>query len=247
MVLAVAACGTAPGGPVADASPVSSSGAPSAPGATAPAAGVVRDSGTPLTGTGGAVLLVAGGAGVEVGAPDDGASTVTATGPAGVVAWVAPPRGGGVEPQGDGSVVVRDAGGGVVAALGAPTSADGAPAGWRVHGEVLALDAGPGAASFVVGTAALVSATWGEAEGGRSLAVVPGGWVRVGSLAAQAALAAHLEAAEPEAATPSMRAQLWCHALGAPDKDAWNLEPWRPDVGTVTMIATRCNPTDDDV
>ncbi|MFS0706097.1 DUF2599 domain-containing protein [Cellulomonas sp. 179-A 9B4 NHS] len=208
----------------------------------------MRDSGTLLGGAVGAALLPAAAeVRVDVGAEDDGASTVTVTGPGGVLAWAAPPRGGGVERQADGSVVVRDAGGGVAVALGAPDGADGPRASWRAEGDVLALDAGSGAVSFVVGTAALASATWGEAEGGRSLAVVPAGWVRGGSLAAQELLAAQLEAAEPEAATPSMRGQLWCHVLGAPDKDAWNLEPWRPDVGTVTMIATRCNPTDDDV
>ena len=111
--------------------------------------------------------------------------------------------------------------------------------------DVLGLDAA--SATFVVGAAALESATWGEAEGGRSLAVVPAGWVRTGDLAAQEALASQLEAQEPEAATASMRAQLWCHVLGAPDKASWNLEPWRPEVSTTTLVATRCNPTDDDL
>ena len=32
------------------------------------------------------------------------------------------------------------------------------------------------------------------------------------------------------------------HALGAPDKDSWNLEPWRPDVGLLATLTARCNP-----
>ena len=36
--------------------------------------------------------------------------------------------------------------------------------------------------------------------------------------------------------------QLACHAVGAPDKAAWNLVPWRPDVGTVAAFAAACNP-----
>jgi hypothetical protein len=180
------------------------------------------------------------GAGSDAAAPD---------GAEGVRARVAPPDGGAVELLADASAVLRDAGGAVVTALGRATGADGAAAAWRVEGDLLVLHVGAaagGPVSFEVGAAALESATWGEAEGGRSLAVVPAPWVRGGSLAAQEALASQLEAAEPEAATPSMRAQLWCHVLGAPDKASWNLEPWRPEVGTGTLIATRCNPTDAD-
>jgi hypothetical protein len=40
-----------------------------------------------------------------------------------------------------------------------------------------------------------------------------------------------------------MRDQLACHALGAPDKATWNLEPWRPDVGLLLIMAAGCNPT----
>ena len=54
--------------------------------------------------------------------------------------------------------------------------------------------------------------------------------------------AAQLAAAEPEAATATMLAQLECHALGAPDKDSWNLEPWRPEVSEQDMVSAGCNP-----
>lgn len=242
------ACGAVPDAPSPTVPSTVAPAPPAVPGPapTVPGAGDVRDAGVPLGDPGGAVLLPAGDGHATLEGRDDGATAVGVTGPAGALARVAPPRGGSVEPQADGSVVVRAADGAAVAALAAPAGDDGAPAGWRVDGDVLVLDGGSGGVAFVVGTAALASATWGEAEGGRSLAVVPAGWVRGGSLAAQEVLTSQLVAAEPEAGSASMRAQLWCHALGAPGKDAWNLEPWRPDVGTVTLLATRCNPTDDD-
>ncbi|WP_435738316.1 DUF2599 domain-containing protein [Cellulosimicrobium sp. PMB13] len=94
-----------------------------------------------------------------------------------------------------------------------------------------------------LGTDALRTTSWGEREGGRSLAVDPTGWARAGGTAAQDVLWAALVAAEPEADTPGMHDQLVCHALGAPDKATWNLEPWRPDVGLVAVVAARCNPS----
>jgi hypothetical protein len=33
-----------------------------------------------------------------------------------------------------------------------------------------------------------------------------------------------------------------CHAVGAPDKSTWNLEPWRPDVGLILTATAQCNP-----
>ncbi|MBU4213497.1 MAG: DUF2599 domain-containing protein [Actinobacteria bacterium] len=89
---------------------------------------------------------------------------------------------------------------------------------------------------------AVESLDWGTREGGRSLAVTPTPWTRSGSLAAEAGVWAAMSA-DPEAATATMRAQLDCHLLGARDKDTWNLEPWRPEVGAAEMITTSCNPT----
>ncbi|WP_414647956.1 DUF2599 domain-containing protein [Cellulomonas sp.] len=40
-----------------------------------------------------------------------------------------------------------------------------------------------------------------------------------------------------------MHDQFLCHALGAADKATWNLEPWRPDVGSMATLMARCNPT----
>jgi hypothetical protein len=102
----------------------------------------------------------------------------------------------------------------------------------------------PGATvTTTLGTDALRTADWGEREGGRSLAVDPTAWGRTGGTAAQDVLWTALVAAEPEADAPGMHDQLACHALGAPDKATWNLEPWRPDVGLVAVLAARCNPT----
>ena len=50
----------------------------------------------------------------------------------------------------------------------------------------------------------------------------------------------------PEADSPGMREQFTCHwrfaELAQRGKTSWNLEPWRPRVGGITMIMSRCNP-----
>lgn len=50
----------------------------------------------------------------------------------------------------------------------------------------------------------------------------------------------------PDADSPGMREQFVCHwrfaEFAKPGKVSWNLEPWRPLAGAVTMIASRCNP-----
>ena len=169
-----------------------------------------------------------------------------------VTAVIAAPSGLRFAARTDRSIVVLGATGAVVGALLPVVAVDGAGA--RLGAElavrgsddtVLDVRVEPGsggAATLVFGAPALVSARWGEREGGRSLAVVPAHWVRAGSLAAQGALWSALIAAEPDADSPTMHDQLTCHALGAPDKDAWNLEPWRPEVDSFTLVATRCNP-----
>lgn len=93
-----------------------------------------------------------------------------------------------------------------------------------------------------VSSVAVQDAVWGQNEGGQSLAVTPSAWARAGGSAASTGLWSQLVVREPDADTPSMRAQLECHELGAPDKATWNLEPWRPDVSTLEMISARCNP-----
>ena len=92
------------------------------------------------------------------------------------------------------------------------------------------------------GTVAVLSAEWGEREGGRSLVVVPTAWARSGGQAAADGGWEQLVGRLPDAATAGMEAQFRCHAFGAPDKASWNLEPWRPEVGYEEMVASRCNP-----
>ncbi|WP_456820135.1 DUF2599 domain-containing protein [Cellulomonas sp. URHB0016] len=156
------------------------------------------------------------------------------------VAAVAAPEGTVWDVLAGGSAVVRDAAGVLLAGV--------TPTGGRLErldDEVVALVTpvpGSTPVELWVATVAVESAAWGEREGGTSLAVTPSAWARAGGLAAEAAVAEQLVALEPEAATATMQAQLECHELGAPDKATWNLEPWRPDVGPLDMIAARCNP-----
>ncbi|MBM7818467.1 hypothetical protein JOE63_000944 [Cellulosimicrobium cellulans] len=129
---------------------------------------------------------------------------------------------------------------------GAPRTLAGDASGTGTADDAGATGAGPAAAWDVVvtlGTQAVRSADWGEREGGRSLAVDATAWARAAGRAGQELVWAQVLAAEPEADTPTMHDQLVCHAVGAPDKATWNLEPWRPDVGLLATMAARCNPT----
>ena len=163
-------------------------------------------------------------------------------------------------PQLDGSVAFLD-GDRFVLGLGAPTAApDTAGLSWQasapsnpgsgltllltapVAGNSAMEPAGPITARVVIGQAAALSATWGEAEGGRSLAVEPSGWGRAGGLTVMEYGWESVVALAPDADSTSMAHQFQCHALGAPKKAFWNLEPWRDDVGLLKFISARCNP-----
>lgn len=170
---------------------------------------------------------------------------------------------GALDVDTDGSITVLDGGGDPVAAIGPPAppsgTEDDAP---RI--EVTDIDATqarmevdplqgsespaptgraePLPVTFVVGTQAIESATWGENEGGRSLAVDPTDWARYAGQAGLDLIRIQLVAAEPDAGTSTMGDQLVCHAVGAPDKSTWNLEPWRPDVGLILTATAHCNP-----
>jgi len=102
--------------------------------------------------------------------------------------------------------------------------------------------AGTAASVWFAGTA-VDKTDWGVREGGRSLAVTPSTWARGGGLAAADLTWTQLVEREPDADSASMHDQLRCHELGAPDKATWNLEPWRPQVDGLAMLAARCNPT----
>jgi len=53
-------------------------------------------------------------------------------------------------------------------------------------------------------------------------------------------------AQSPDADTPGMRDQFVCHWVWArmvqPNKESWNLEPWRPAVGYQATVQASCNP-----
>lgn len=229
-----------------------------------PTAADVRATGTPVTSGG---LTLAARAELEtatltVEPQPDGSVTATApvwarTTPPALVATLAAPEGTTFDPQVDGSVVVRDAAGAFVGGLAAATASSEDDARLRAAYEVVAPDLltvtvspgltgatfdAPGTVRVWFGTAVLESATWGEREGGRSLAVDPTPWARSGGLAGQDGTWAAVVAQEPEADSTGMRDQFLCHAVGAPDKETWNLEPWRPDVGSLATLAARCNP-----
>jgi hypothetical protein len=175
------------------------------------------------------------------------------------------PAGMTLERLEDGSAVLRTGDGRVVGAVTAPMlggaaagsalrvrqtadPADPAVLTWEVTLPVLTdgtvEDPPGGTVSATFAGSAVRDATWRDLaeEGGRSLAVVPADWARAGGLAAEELVWAQLTAQQPEADVPTVRDQLSCHVIGAPDKASWNLEPWRPDVGLLRMIGALCNP-----
>ena len=139
----------------------------------------------------------------------------------------------------DGSAVVEDGAGAFVAGVSTDRARHPAGAGGPDLGAAHRHGARPAS-----GSRAWPSRTPSGArpKGGTSLAVTPSAWARAWSQAASVGLWSQLVVREPDADTPRCSAQLECHELGAPDKATWNLEPWRPDVSAVDMIAARCNP-----
>lgn len=168
---------------------------------------------------------------------DDGTLRVTVRG---TPSYATDTAGAEVDENGDRSVLLLSDGAPVAALTRVDTPPD---EGSAPDGEGSASPRGP--TVLLVGTDALGSAVWAqrEGEGGRSLAVVPEPWVRGAGDAALDLLAAQVVAVAPEADSATMRDQLRCHHIGAPDKASWNLEPWRPDVGLFGTVAARCNPT----
>lgn len=234
---------------------------------TTPDATAVRSDGTPATSGDVTVhIWVPGGSGPGAGTEglEDDAVRVTVPAPAPgsaevTIAYLAPPEGAVLEPQTDGSLVVRGDDGAFLAGMSAPVPTGGTArprveAGtdglvtWLFSGDPARQD-DPGTATdgtlhADLATRAVRSATWmtRDDEGGRSLAVVPTTWARTPNLAADVGVWSQLIALEPEADTRTMHDQLTCHTIGAPNKESWNLEPWRPEVGLLETMAARCNP-----
>lgn len=149
------------------------------------------------------------------------------TGSTTVVAGLAPPRTG------------TSAASGAVAGVEAADGTTDAPGPDRV----LTVTTDERALTLWFGTGEPRSAVWGDHDGGRSLAVDPSAWARAAGVAGWTTTWSALTTDHPDANTPGMHDQLVCHALGAPDKPTWNLEPWRTDVGLPATIAAACNPS----
>lgn len=261
-VALAAACAALPGctgtddGPTGDATtatPAQTTEAPTTAGATDEATGgaeQVRTAGTAITsGDVSARFRVPEGSPEPTAATDeDGAVALTVSTVAdgdGLLLATDPDL--TAETQSDGSVLLSRDGQPVGALTSTGSGEAAAPYVWLEEDGLLVWQPGEPGSSFTVtlATVAVRSATWAQRddEGGESLVTVPSTWARAGGVAADELLWAQLVAAAPEADTDVMHNQLTCHQIGAPDKESWNLEPWRPDVGLVETMLARCNPT----
>lgn len=109
------------------------------------------------------------------------------------------------------------------------------------------VDATPGQPVTVqaaLGRTFVSAVDWGDREGGRSLALFPTRWGRASGLLLTFYGFADVVRLEPSADLPGMLSQYRCHVLGARSKETWNLEPWRPEVNDLAMIAAQCNPVE---
>jgi hypothetical protein len=237
-----------PDAPATPAPPAPATPAPAVPPAV-PTADTVRSTGTAVEVDGTVVLhvlAVDGGTQVRADTTDSGTELTLDPGDpsARVDVLLAPPAGATLAPQDDDSVVVLAADGGFLGGAGRPLSGPGAePTGLTPQPDGALRFGGTGPVTTQVGARAVAGTDWGEREGGRSLAVEPTSWARTAGLAGEVGAWTELVRAVPEADTQVMHDQLTCHALGAPDKRTWNLEPWRPDVGLLMTLAASCNAT----
>lgn len=234
--------------------PTVETGAPAAPDvapvpAAVPSVDAIRASGTPVEAEGTVVLhVLPSGPSPTITLQTDGTETVLTLDPgdpaAPVDVLVAAPAGATLVPQDDASLVVLSADGAFLGGAGRPLMGPGtAPARLTVEPDGAVRLRGTGPITTRVGSDALVGTDWGNREGGRSLAVEPSPWARTAGLAGVEGTWIELVRAAPEADTQTMHDQLTCHALGAPDKATWNLEPWRPDIGLLMTLAASCNAT----
>lgn len=89
----------------------------------------------------------------------------------------------------------------------------------------------------------LATVEWVERNQVEAIRVVPGEWLRAHPSGAHVERAwLELVEREPGADQPGMRNQFRCHAHFAGGKEAWFLEPARPDVGYDATVIARCNP-----
>ncbi len=202
-------------------------------------AGDVRLAVSPPTGAAGSVAVAPA---------EDGSARLTvdfSSVPTGTYPTATPTGPGALTVHTDGSLTVVGADG--VTAAGGLARPDGGR--WRTvdarTAELVPTTAkAEGTVTTTLGTDGVESAVWGDREGGRSLAVDPTAWARSAGEAGVDVVWSELVADDPDLDTATMHDQLVCHAVGAPDKETWNLEPWRPDVGLLAVLAERCNPTE---
>lgn len=241
----------------------------SPPTPTKPQAGARPKAHTTKVTVGGVTLRISSRKAAAVRADEQGPGTRTVTlslGP-GRSARLALASPGALDVDPDGSISVLDGNGTAVAAISPPAppsdagedtprlvvadvdathavlEVDDRSVRTRLSSDAEPPTAGPLRVTFVIGTQAIEGATWGENEGGRSLAVDPTSWARHAGEAGLELIRTQLVASEPDAGSRTMEHQLVCHAVGAPDKATWNLEPWRPDVGLILTATAQCNPT----
>jgi len=145
----------------------------------------------------------------------------------------------------DGGLVVTDATGAVVGAI--------APPHWRATLTLTAdtearlalplnTSTTPDVFTVSLGTQGIRSAHWVERSDGPSLFTDPTNFARTSSMPGWMLAWSEVIRYHPEADAPGLLDQIICHGIGAADKETWNLEPWRPDVGLAATLAARCNP-----
>lgn|GEM_PF-4375912 len=88
---------------------------------------------------------------------------------------------------------------------------------------------------------AIASYRWVERSDGPSLFVEPTAWTRAGGPGEWDVAWEELVSLVPEADSQSMYEQFICHAIGAPHKETWNLEPWREAIGLIPLMLAACN------
>lgn len=105
----------------------------------------------------------------------------------------------------------------------------------------------PKEVSVLLADTAVESARWVQELEGPRVIITPSEWARTGSLAVQQYGWSTVLRDAPEVADypgASLEHQFQCHAIGALDKETWNLETWYEDIGLLNFMAARCNPVD---
>lgn len=103
----------------------------------------------------------------------------------------------------------------------------------------------PATVEALLAETAVESAEWVTEPEGKRLIITPGKWARTGSMNVQQYGWDTVVQSVPDVIDwdlNSLENQFTCHAIGALDKDTWNLETWREDVGLLEFMAAKCNP-----